>query len=245
MTNLSDLAAFGRRVWHGRRARRSYQLGQDLADYYRNTERGARLATQCYRRALRRLGESPDVIGERSPSEIVRDRLAETTIRAAVWRQRRRIAIVGATALTLAALAVAVVPPLRRAAFPVDLAAGKRWVATSVWPGFTGSGVMKDATQTEGLFHTVEEASPAITVDLGAIVPVRAIEIENRRDNFRQRALPLAVEVSVDQKTWTRVGYRRADFKTWATRFPSRPVRYVRARVDRVSYLHLRRIRVY
>jgi hypothetical protein len=241
----SDLAVFGRRFWHGRRARRCYRLGQDLAEHYRNTERGARLANQCYRRALRMLGKSPDVSGGRPLAEVVRDRLAETTIHAALWRCRGVVALVVGGALLLAGLAIALVPPVRHAVFPVDLADGKRWSASSAWPGFATSGFMTEATHIEGLFHTVEEASPTVTVDLGAIKQVHAIEIENRRDNFRQRALPLAVEASADGKLWMRVGYRRVDFKDWTAKFPTMPVRYVRARVDRVTYLHLRRIRVY
>jgi hypothetical protein len=244
---LSDFATFRRRAWHRRRAHSSYRLGQDLADYYRNrnSARGARMAAQCYRHALRLLGEAPEVMGARPSAEAVRQRLADTTIRAALWRERRRIALVGGAMLVLAGLAVAFLPPLRAAVFPVDLAAGRPWVATSAWPGFTATGIMKDATKTEGLFHTIEEQSAAVTVDLGAIKRVHAIEIENRRDDFRLRALPLAVEVSTDNATWMRVGYRRADFKQWTAKFPKMPVRYVRARVDRVSYLHLRRIRVY
>jgi hypothetical protein len=247
--NVSDFASLGRRFWHGRRARRSYRLGQDLADYYRrrDPERGARLATQCYRRALRQLGRSPELVEQRSPAEVVRDRLAETTVRAAVRRHGRPIAIWGGGALLLAGLLVAFVPPVRRLVFPVDLADGRPWVATSAWQGFTATGVVKEATQTEGFFHTGEDASPSVTVDLGALKDVQRVEIENRRDalTYRLRALPLVIEVSADQKTWKRVGYRRADFKAWTTEFPSTRARYVRARVDRASYLHLRRIRVY
>jgi hypothetical protein len=241
----SDLAVFGRRFWHGRRARRSYRLGQDLAEHYRNTERGARLANQCYRRALRLLGKSPDVTGDRSLAAAVRARLAETTIHAALWRHRGAAALVAGAALLLAGVAVAFVPPVRHAVFPVDLADGKHWVASSAWPNFTTSGFMTEATHSEGFFHTVEEMSPMVTVDLGGIKQVHAVKIENRRDSFSQRALPLAVEVSADGKLWMRVGYRRADFKNWTAKFPTMPVHYVRARADRVTYLHLHRIRVY
>jgi hypothetical protein len=244
----TDFASLGRRAWQGARARRSYRLGQDLAEHYRgrDAERGERLANQCYRRALRKLNLPADVRGSRPLAAVVSDRLAETTIRAAIGRNRRPVLIGAAATVTLAGLVVGLVPPARHAVFPVDLAHGRPWVATSAWgSGFTTSGVMGEAPKLEGFFHTNEEQSPSLTIDLGAIKKVRAVEIENRHDQLRERALPLAVEVSADRHTWMRVGYRRVAFDKWTAKFPRMPVRYVRARVDRVSYLHLHGIRVF
>ena len=97
----------------------------------------------------------------------------------------------------------------------------------------------------DGRFHTTEEDNPWVRLDLGAVQRVHAVRVENRTNCCRDRALPLAVELSIDAKTWTLVGYRRLLFDTFTQQFPSRDARYVRLRVDRRSLLHLRKVSVY
>jgi hypothetical protein len=221
-----------------------------MAAYYRGTPRAQLVADRFYRRALRSLDEGApprwtEIEAKDPLSWVVRRRLAELSVGAKIWRRRRRILpMVGGLAIVFV-IAVAAIPGLRRGVFPPDLAAGKMWKATSAWADFPRSGIMSDATRTEGLFHTVEEPSPAITLDLGAVLPVHEIKVDNREDCCRERSLPLALELSVDGTQWQRVGYRRAQFDTWTVTFRRRGVRFVRARVDRTSILHLRRLRVY
>ena len=74
---------------------------------------------------------------------------------------------------------------------------------------------------------------------------MRRVEVENRRDSYADRALPLAIEVSMDASAWKRVAYRRVEFRNWDASFNPTEARFVRLRVDRFSYLHLARIAVH
>jgi hypothetical protein len=142
-------------------------------------------------------------------------------------------------------LLVATLPKLRKAVFSEDLAKGKPWVASSHWGDFAERGVMTGDSSADGRFHTNEELYPSVTVDLGAAREIHSVQVINRSNCCRERALPLAVELSREGKHWKRVGYRRAPFTTWSASFPAVQSRFVRLRVDRTSILHLRRIEVF
>jgi len=129
--------------------------------------------------------------------------------------------------------------------FVTDLAEGKTWFATSAFSTFPRAGIMEGESNPDGRFHTLDEDSPALLLDLGAIEKMSSIKIVNRVNCCRERALPLVVEVSVDGNTWYKVGYRRALFDTWTLHFARRAARFVKVRVDRHSILHLRRVSVY
>ena len=97
----------------------------------------------------------------------------------------------------------------------------------------------------EGRFHTHDELTPWVSVDLGQVYDVHAVYVENRANCCRERAVPLRIELSVDNKSFWRVAYRRALFERFTARFAKTKARYVRLVVDRRSTLHLRRIAVY
>jgi len=173
-------------------------------------------------------------------------RLAGVGLRPWIASRWPRIALGAGAVAVFLALLVAAVPPLRRAVFPPDLAAGKPWHASSALTGFPQNGIL--AGDTAGFccfFHTNEEPSPSFTVDLGQQMRVRRVDVTNRLDCCAERVLPLAVEVSGDDEHWTRVGYRRGEFGTWSAEFPAVDARFVRLRVDRRGVLHLRRVAVY
>lgn len=241
----SQLARFVRGVRATRRSRRLYEVAQGITAA--RVPDAVTRSSRLYRRALR--GLDPDAgLARAATREELRDavaaRLGEHGI-AGVWaRHERRLTLGAATAAFVSALAIAFVPPLHSAVFPPDLAYGKPWSASSAWTGFPQSGLMLETARPEGIFHTVEELSPSVTIDLQTIQTVRQVEVENRSNCRRERALPLAVELSTDGKNWQRVGYRRIVFATWTAVFPARPVRFVRLRVDRPSVLHLRRVSV-
>jgi hypothetical protein len=126
-----------------------------------------------------------------------------------------------------------------------DLAEGKRWQASSAWGAFPGTGLMAGEAAIDGRFHTNDEQDPWVRLDLGGAQRVHAVRIENRTNCCKERAIPLAIELSVDGTSWKVVGYRRVLFDTYTQQFAAQPARYVRLRVDRRSVLHLRRISVY
>lgn len=127
-----------------------------------------------------------------------------------------------------------------------DLAAGKPWRASSEAvhcdPRARRCG---DALGTTIFFHTNNERSPWLEIDLGQPEQISRVRVRNRTDCCGARALPLVVELSQDDKTWREVGRRESNFRTWSARFPPTEARWVRLRVDGESILHLERASVY
>jgi hypothetical protein len=194
-----------------------------------------------YRRALRLL--APASLPETAERQVVRDALRAELARHGLLgfvRTRPR----EAKLLVAAAAALLVVLGAMRF-FEPDRAEGKPWVASSAWGSFPRTGIMRGEAPIDGRFHTVEEQDPWVKIDLQAVYSVHAVRIENRTNCCRERALPLAIELSLDGQSWKLVGYRRILFDTFTQHVPARDARYVRLRVDRRSGLHLRRVSVY
>jgi hypothetical protein len=94
------------------------------------------------------------------------------------------------------------------------------------------------------LFHTQEEDSPWVEIDLGDRKPIHRIDVLNRSDCCLDRATPLAAEISSDEVAWTEVARQYEPFVRWTARFPATQARYVRLRVPRRSFLHLEGIEI-
>jgi hypothetical protein len=126
-----------------------------------------------------------------------------------------------------------------------DLAFGKAWTASS---RFGVYGCRSPEQVCEGsphfFFHTNEENEPWIAIDLGAMRQVSSVQIENRRDCCRERAVPLVVEVSRDNKKWTQVAQRTEEFSFWEGTFSRTRARWVRVKIKGTATLHLARVRV-
>lgn len=93
-------------------------------------------------------------------------------------------------------------------------------------------------------FHTNEEDSPWVQYDLGEPKTFHEVEVQNRLDCCGDRAVPLVVEVSDDEKSWTQVARMDEPFARWVPTFPPRRARYVRLRVARRSILHLEAVAI-
>lgn len=207
----------------------------------------ARRAARLYRRGLRVLGDPVGPVAADESAEAARQ-AARDQLRAAlarrglpglVARQPRVVYGVGGVILLLLvarAMTVWLAP---------DLAEGKPWTASSHWGPFPTTGVMSGEAPIDGRFHTNDEPYPWVVIDLGAVHDVHAVKVENRVNCCRERALPLSIEVSLDNQRYLRVAYRRALFETFTAQFSSQKARYVRLVVDRRSTLHLRRVAVY
>jgi len=150
------------------------------------------------------------------------------------------LAVVAAIVL---ALGCAVSPNLRGRMFPSDLAAGKPWIVNSTAYGHPTSGF---GPSSEGplFFHTDAVNGPFVEIDLGAEHVIRSIEVENRTDCCKERALPLDVKV-LKGDTWQLVAERRAWFSIWS--YDISPVRAQKIRFERPGneVFHLKRISVY
>jgi hypothetical protein len=153
-----------------------------------------------------------------------------------------------ASALAVATVLVVLVgcalsPNLKGRLFPRDLAAGKPWVTNSTAYGLPSSGFGPSSSE-HLFFHTGIINNPHVDIDLGAEHTIRSIEVENRPDCCKERALPLDVKVLVGE-TWQLVAERRSYFSTWS--YDITPVRAQMIRFERPGndVFHLKRISVY
>jgi hypothetical protein len=128
---------------------------------------------------------------------------------------------------------------------PKDLAKGKPWRASSAlfqcYPDRLDCG----GTRTSIFFHTQQENEPWVVIDLQAPTSFSSVSVVNRRDAAKERAVPLALEVSDDEKTWRLLARRDEDFSAWRPRFEATTARYVRLKALRNTYLHLDAVKVH
>jgi hypothetical protein len=158
------------------------------------------------------------------------------------WCKLKRI-------IRVVALAVVLLVPL---AFAVnglfakpDLAKGKPWHTSSI--GIECHPEKSDCggTATDILFHTKLEQNPWFEYDFGGPLAFSSLTIRNRSDCCPERALPLIVEVSNDDKSFQEIARRVEPFSTWQPKFSTQHARYLRLRVPRESMLHLEAIKVH
>jgi len=128
-----------------------------------------------------------------------------------------------------------------------ELSAGKSWrLSSSYGTGGCTSPEQKCPENTGFFFHTrVNDHNPWIEFDLATPQQVSIVEVENRQDCCFERALPLAVEISRDHKSWQEVARRDADFSTWRASFDAVQARWVRLRIPQPGTLHLHAVRIY
>ena len=239
----SGLSAWFKSWARLRRARGLFASGQALTAHRGPSaqQRSARL----YRRALQLIAVPTD--GKTNGSGL--DRLAARDLLRSELRRRSLLGLARAHPGTSKVLVSAGVLLLLASAatrwLSPDLAAGKRWHASSAWGAFPRTGLMVGEAPIDGRFHTREEQDPWVVLDLGETQRVHAVRVENRTNCCKERATPLAFELSVDNEHWKLVGYRRVPFGTYTQQFEPQQARYLRLRVDRHSVLHLRRISVY
>lgn len=152
-------------------------------------------------------------------------------------QSRRRMAL--ATVL-LALFCAAAVSALRPHFRKPDIARGKPWRASSTLSTCQPENhTCAGSTDTAIFFHTTEEESPWVEIDLGAPGPVSSLLIRNRDDCCKDRAIPLIAEVATEPGKWREVARRTKVFDTWEPSFAPTQARYVRLRVGRKSFLHL------
>ncbi len=161
----------------------------------------------------------------------------------ALWLQRAlRVAFVAALLTVL----VVVIAQLRDSAERRhDVAAGRPWRASSA---YLVAGCQSPKQQCDDspdyFFHTQEEANPWVEFDLGSPQRISAVRVDNRKDCCMERAAPMVVEVSNDERSWKTVARRDAVFTSWLGNFSPTNARWVRLRLEKRAPLHLLGVRV-
>jgi hypothetical protein len=125
-----------------------------------------------------------------------------------------------------------------------DLAANRPWRTSSQLPDCDLTYNTCQGQSVNIFFHTLEEESPWVEIDLGSVRTFSRIIVRNRRDCCQERAVPLAIEVSSDDSSFAEVARRRNVFEEWDAKFDPVHARYVRARALRRTFLHLEGISV-
>jgi hypothetical protein len=126
-----------------------------------------------------------------------------------------------------------------------DLSRGKPWAASSAYERVCQSPERQCEAATRGyFFHTQEESSPWLELDLLRPQEFSAVRVYNRVDCCGERSVPLVVEVSTDHQHWREVSRKNEVFEQWKARFSPVTARWVRLRVAGRSMLHLSNLRV-
>ena len=178
-------------------------------------------------------------------SQTLQKQLAERSVALdAVYLQRAwRLSLLG-----VFALCVALVPTVVRKVIDArtELNVNKPWRTSSQYEQVgCKSPAQKCPENTGFFFHTLNDATPWVEFDLGAAQKVSRVRVDNRPDCCSERADPLIIEVSTDQKHWRKVANHEGPFTTWDAKFNSVNARYVRVRLMRQEYFHLEAVHVY
>ncbi len=119
---------------------------------------------------------------------------------------------------------------------------GHRFRASSGAWGFPAAGTVGDHRDFGLFFHTAEEESPWVEIDLGELRNIDRVMVENRDDMGAERALPLVVELGDTARHYHEVARRVEAFDRWTATFPKQQTRYVRLLVPRRTTLHLKNV---
>jgi len=97
-------------------------------------------------------------------------------------------------------------------------------------------------------FHSADEESPWLAIDLGKTYVVTKVKVFGRGDPINDQSVPLALEASDDGDIYRQIETRSRPFSAsdpWIVEPPSVAVRFIRLRTLRRSYLVLNEVEVY
>jgi hypothetical protein len=167
--------------------------------------------------------------------------LAELAIERMWFERAKRVG--GLLLVTLAA-AIGVSQIRESLELKRDIAKGKPWTASSTYPSGCSSPQQAGEKCPNFFAHTLEESDPWLVFDLEKLEPISGVRVENRADCCAERAVPLVVEVSRDQRTWTEVARSNDEFQTFRASFPKVNARYVKFHIPRVTNLHFKGVQI-
>ena len=89
------------------------------------------------------------------------------------------------------------------------------------------------------------DRDPWIEFDLDGVFKISQVVIENRDDCCAERAVPMAIEVSLGNGAWQQVAQRSKPFSEWRANFPGVQASRVRLHLQQRGTLHLKRVSIY
>jgi len=126
----------------------------------------------------------------------------------------------------------------------LDFARGKPWRASSTYDTCDPEKHRCAGHRTDIFFHTQDDASPWLEIDLQRNQRFSRVDVRNRSDLYPERAVPLVIEVSTDGTNFWQVAQKKDSFDVWKAKFAPQVARYVRLRATRKTFLHLERVAV-
>jgi hypothetical protein len=154
--------------------------------------------------------------------------------------QRTRVGLVAA--LLLGAVLWTVV----KLTWHPNLARGKAVVVTSAERGVRARPrALVDGNRRNLGFHTEKRQAQSATIDLGEVKVIHSVEVYNRVDCCRARAVPLRLELSLDGVEYTTIERQTTPFLSWKVKVPEVPARFVRLSHEGNTFFHLAEVEVY
>jgi hypothetical protein len=130
-----------------------------------------------------------------------------------------------------------------------NLALGKPVSASSRLPiSPPPSGLTNGDIETGFGYHTNNEQEPWIHVDLGASLPIHEVRVYNRGDGNPAAIVPIVLQISDDDDTYTDVEERTEIFtrtSPWIAKLDGKRARFVRVLKHGEGYIALDEIEVY
>lgn len=164
-----------------------------------------------------------------------------TVVSRLVWKRRRRIAT---TSIVIVGLLAGSIMRLTR---QENLALHRPAVVTDREPTFgVDPDHAVDGDRTNLGFHTTLVENATLTIDLGAVKPLRRVDVYNRVDCCQERAVPLVLELSSDGRNYEAVSSTKRKFDVWRVPLPAGTRgRFVRLLHKPRTYFHLSEVEVY
>jgi len=94
-------------------------------------------------------------------------------------------------------------------------------------------------------FHTMDGGQQWAVIDLGKVCKFDKVVVYNRPDGYEERAVPLKIEVSKDNVTYTQIAERKETFTKWTAKKLRAEGRYVRLKNTPPHFFHLGEVEVY
>lgn len=166
---------------------------------------------------------------------------AASAVQRTIWLARTRVAVGLALVLLPLAWTAVRLGASPNLAYHQHVVVSERDPSVDVDPKH-----LVDGDRTNLGFHTPPHAGISVTIDLGAVKPVRRVEVYNRADCCLERVVPLAVEVSADGKDYRPIARNDRIFDHWTVHLPSKTsARFVRLTHGSATNFHLSEVEIY